>query len=91
MAVLPARVFPEGVLESILSHAQPRAVDGTDLRRRREALVARLEDLAPGDFDRTAMHPRLRQPMRVVDMMLFHAEHDDAHFARIRVLMGLFA
>jgi len=24
-------------------------------------------------------------------MMLFHAEHDDAHFARIRVLSGLFA
>ncbi len=63
----------------------------TDLRCRREALVARLEALAPDDFGRTALHPRLGQPMRVVDMMLFHAEHDDAHFARIRVLMGLYA
>ena len=62
-----------------------------ELRRARQATVARLERLAPDDFGRTAMHPRLEQPMRVVDMMLFHAEHDDAHFARIRVLLGLFA
>ena len=59
-----------------------------DLRRGRQALVARLETLAPDAFGRTAMHPRLAQPMRVVDMMLFHAEHDDAHFARIRVLLA---
>ncbi len=62
-----------------------------DLRRRRQALVARLATLSPDDLGRTAMHARLEQPMRVVDMMLFHAEHDDAHFARIRVLLGLFA
>jgi hypothetical protein len=29
--------------------------------------------------------------MRVVDMMLFQAEHDDYHFARIRELIRLFA
>ena len=62
-----------------------------DLRRVRHALVTRLETLSPQDFGRTAMHPRLARSMRVVDMMLFQAEHDDAHFARIRVVQCLFA
>jgi uncharacterized damage-inducible protein DinB len=62
-----------------------------DLRRRREALVTRLEALEPSAFARSALHPRLQQPMRVVDMMLFHAEHDDYHLARIRELLRTFA
>ena len=62
-----------------------------DLRSRRGELVARLEMLEPGDFERAARHPRLGQPMRIVDMMLFHAEHDDYHLARIRELIRRFA
>ena len=69
---------------------RPTASVLQDLRRRREAMIARLEALAPEDFRRTAMHPRLKQSMRVVDMMLFHAEHDDYHLARIRALLGRF-
>ena len=36
-------------------------------QRERAALVARLEELAPEDFARTALHPRLATPMRLVD------------------------
>lgn len=61
------------------------------LRRRRGELVARLETLAPADFARSSMHPRLGVPMRIVDMMLFHAEHDDYHMARMRALLRRFA
>lgn len=32
---------------------------------------------------RTAIHPRLNIPMRVVDMAFFVAEHDDHHIAKI--------
>ena len=32
------------------------------------------------------MHPRLERPMRLIDMMFFHAEHDDYHLARISEL-----
>ena len=32
---------------------------------------------------RTALHPRLNTPMRVVDMAFFVAEHDDHHIAKI--------
>ena len=53
-------------------------------------IVAQLEALSSADFSRTARHPRLQQPMRIVDMLLFHAEHDDYHLARIRELVRLF-
>ncbi|MHC4100033.1 MAG: DinB family protein [Planctomycetota bacterium] len=72
-------------------NARPIASVLSDLRACREALVARLEALPPSDFAREALHPRLNKPMRVVDMMLFQAEHDDYHFARIRELIRLFA
>ncbi len=61
-----------------------------EFRRLRQQLVAQLEALSPNDFSRTARHPRLQQPMRIVDMLLFHAEHDDYHLARIRELVRLF-
>ena len=61
-----------------------------DLRRERGALVARLVRLAPDQFVRTAQHPRLKKPMRVVDMMFFHAEHDDYHLARMTELVSHF-
>ena len=51
--------------------------------RRRAALVARLEGLTPEDARRTALHPRLEQPMSVTDLFFFIAEHDDHHLERI--------
>lgn len=53
----------------------------------RAKLVARLEQLDAPAFARSALHPRLNCPMRVVDMMYFHAEHDDYHLARISEIM----
>ncbi|MBD0279226.1 MAG: DinB family protein [Flavisolibacter sp.] len=35
----------------------------------------------------TAIHPRLQQPMRVVDALFFVAEHDDHHIAIITQLL----
>jgi uncharacterized damage-inducible protein DinB len=52
-------------------------------RRARSALLERLDGLAAGDFARTALHPRLKTPMRLVDHLYFIAEHDDHHLARI--------
>jgi uncharacterized damage-inducible protein DinB len=60
-------------------------------RRERAAFVERLERLAPHRFGQTAMHPRLDRPMRIVDMMLFVAEHDDYHLARITQLTRQFS
>lgn len=59
-------------------------------RRDRAATVAMLDTLGPADLERTAIHPRLGQPMSVVDHFFFVAEHDDHHLARISELMRVF-
>ncbi len=56
-------------------------------RDAREKLVERVEGLAPEAFGRTALHPRLKVPMRLVDSLYFQAEHDDYHLARITELI----
>ena len=54
-----------------------------DFRGARSSLMMRLETLEPTQFVRTMLHPRLKQPMRLVDHLYFVAEHDDHHLARI--------
>jgi hypothetical protein len=62
-----------------------------EFRRARLATIARLESLADSDFARTSLHPRLKQPMRLVDSMYFQAAHDDYHLARVSELKRLAA
>ncbi len=59
----------------------------TEFEAARGRLVERLQKLQPSDFARTKLHPRLKQPMRVVDHLYFVAEHDDHHLAKIRELL----
>lgn len=40
-----------------------------------------------GTLGLTSLHPRLQQPMRVVDALFFVAEHDDHHLAKISSLL----
>ena len=61
-----------------------------EFRRDRAALVARLESLSQSDWGKSALHPRLAQPMRIVDIVCFDAEHDDYHLARIGSLIRKF-
>ena len=61
-----------------------------DFRRERRRFVERLEALSPDELARSAVHPRLGQPMRVVDMAWFVAEHDDHHLARMTELQRMF-
>lgn len=62
----------------------------TEFRRQRNELVERLEKFKPDELGKSAIHPRLRKPMRICDMMYFQAEHDDHHLARIRELLKRF-
>lgn len=50
-------------------------------RASRLEFVHRLESMGDADLARSAIHPRLQKPMRVVDMAFFVAEHDDHHMA----------
>ncbi|MFL5771941.1 MAG: DinB family protein [Flavisolibacter sp.] len=38
-------------------------------------------------LEKTSIHPRLQQPMRVVDSLFFVAEHDDHHISAISNLL----
>jgi uncharacterized damage-inducible protein DinB len=57
----------------------------------RGRIVDRLARMSPAELGRTALHPRLRQPMSVVDLCFFVAEHDDHHLRTIDELRSLFA
>lgn len=63
----------------------------TAFRTARHELVDRLESLDAEIFARSALHPRLKVQMRLVDMLFFQAEHDDHHLARISELKKLLA
>ncbi|MFW6079670.1 MAG: DinB family protein [Gemmatimonadota bacterium] len=56
-------------------------------RRERARLVERLEPLDEDQVARTSLHPRLREPMRTLDLAVFVAEHDDHHLAHIGELL----
>jgi uncharacterized damage-inducible protein DinB len=59
-------------------------------RRERARLVERFDGWPRHRLAQTALHPRLRQPMRVVDHAFFIAEHDDHHLAAIQSLLRRF-
>ena len=61
-----------------------------DFRSERAKLVARFESLDESDWAKSARHPRLKQPMRIVDIAYFDSEHDDYHLARIGELIRAF-
>ena len=60
-------------------------------RAERMEFVERLEKLDAEFIERSALHPRLEIPMRVIDLAFFKAEHDDHHLARISELIRLFS
>lgn len=62
----------------------------TSFRTSREHLVNRFDAFQGEDVVRKALHPRLDQEMRVIDLAFFIAEHDDHHLARITELIRLF-
>jgi len=53
----------------------------------RAQLLARLDALDARGLAAAALHPRLQQPMRAVDVAFFTAEHDDHHLAKLEALV----
>lgn len=69
-------------------NARPIAELLRAFRAERGRLVARLDAWPEARWGLAALHPRLEQPMRVIDMALFVAEHDDHHLASMTELIG---
>lgn len=59
-----------------------------DFRNARAKLADHVSRVDPALFGRAISHPRLKQPMRLVDHLYFVAEHDDHHLARIWELIS---
>jgi len=57
----------------------------------RSKTLTRLKNLNETEVFRHALHPRLKTPMRTMDLFHFVAEHDDHHLARISELQRKFA
>ncbi|WP_024769406.1 DinB family protein [Aquimarina macrocephali] len=52
----------------------------------RSETVSQLHKLTEKEIYKHALHPRLKTPMRTMDLFLFVAEHDDHHIAAIEEL-----
>jgi uncharacterized damage-inducible protein DinB len=82
-ATLLAADLTNATTEAANHNARTMEAVLADVMRERNALVVHLESLDPALFARSALHPRLNVPMRLVDLMLFVADHDDHHLAAI--------
>jgi len=60
-----------------------------EFRQIRMQTIAMIENLNAEQIFKSALHPRLKTPMRTMDLFLFVAEHDDHHLARITELVRL--
>lgn len=58
-------------------------------REIRTKTISLLHPLSEEQVFQSALHPRLKTPMRTMDLFLFVAEHDDHHLARITELTKL--
>jgi uncharacterized damage-inducible protein DinB len=56
-------------------------------REERARLVAGLDRLPDQQLFNSALHPRMKIPMRIIDHAYFVAEHDDHHLAAIRSIL----
>ncbi|MBI2682278.1 MAG: DinB family protein [Acidobacteriales bacterium] len=61
-----------------------------DFRRERQAFIDRLRAYPRSFLATSAVHPRLQQPMRLIDMAVFVAEHDEHHLEKIKELAAKF-
>lgn len=66
------------------NHNQVTAEDLLNrFKQMRQQTVKLLEALTTEEIFKSSLHPRLKTPMRTIDLFTFVAEHDDHHLARI--------
>ena len=86
-AVLSAADMTNRATEAANHNQKPITTILSDLRGYRSAWLSKLDSLTESDVARTALHPRLQQPMRLIDWAYFVAEHDDHHLAAARYVL----
>jgi uncharacterized damage-inducible protein DinB len=58
-------------------------------REVRHQTIMLLENIDKQTVFKSALHPRLKTPMRTTDLFLFVAEHDDHHLAKISEIIKI--
>ncbi len=56
-------------------------------REERQLFVNKLNHLTGEQLLNSSLHPRLKTPMRIIDLAYFVAEHDDHHLANVREII----
>lgn len=60
------------------------------LREQRQQFVKKLRNLTDEQLNNSALHPRLKTPMRIIDLAYFVAEHDDHHLSSITEIVSVY-
>jgi hypothetical protein len=87
-------IMKEADLQNIKTHEaghNQKSLDellGKFFSLRNETLKT-LEQLTEKDIYKSSLHPRLKTPMRIMDLFLFVAEHDDHHLVIIKELVKI--
>jgi uncharacterized damage-inducible protein DinB len=58
-----------------------------DFKSQRIVLIETIRKLSDEQIEHEALHPRLKSPMKIVDLAYFVAEHDDHHLANMRAIL----
>jgi hypothetical protein len=90
LSVLTAADITNKATSAANYNSVPAAYISQSFRERRNEVVRKLESFDAEMFARSAVHPRLNIPMRLVDFVFFEAEHDDYHLTRINELLKQF-
>lgn len=59
----------------------------SEFREIKTQTIKTLQSINEETIFKSALHPRLKTPMRTIDLFLFAAEHDDHHLTRITELL----
>lgn len=60
-----------------------------NFRQVRAHTIGLIENISEELIYKSALHPRLKTPMRTMDLFLFVAEHDDHHLGRIEEIVEI--
>jgi len=89
--------FPEVLKAADMSNQQTDMANHNDrtigeltneFDQKRKAIIQEYLELEDKVQQHQALHPRIKELMRPVDLMFFFAEHDDHHIASIKELKG---
>ena len=85
----PADLENKATTEAGFNNSDIKALIETFINERNTTLLL-LDSMNEEDKTKTSLHLRLQQPMRIIDLSYFVAEHDDHHLAVISEIIQVY-